>query len=326
MHVDEIIASAVQRINAIPEAHALVLKRSNQEVDAILDWKWGQTERRFYVEVKYELRHAHIPKLKHQARDHSPFLLIAYRLFPGIKEQLRNACINYVEANGNMFISEPALFIDIDRFETLSEEKRQSNRAFTKAGIKVVFQLLLNEDLLNASQRRIAMESGVALGNIPHILKGLLTLGYAVRKTQGIAWTNKAELIGAWVQAYNTTLRPALVKGRYSYLEDRSWQDVELEKGQTCWGGEAAADHYTHYLRAQELTLYTTHERSQLMSKYRIKPDGAGRLFVLEKFWPQAMKDAFAPPLLVYADLLNAPNKRNLETAERLWNEIVKDV
>jgi hypothetical protein len=322
----DIIEAALDRMNQMAGVRASAIESANTELDAVVELNWHKTIRCFHVEVKYELRHLHLQKLELMAQSHSPFLLIAYRLFPRIKEQLREARINYLEANGNMHVHEPNLYIDIDRFEILPNEKKEVNRAFTKTGLKVVFQLLTNDQLLDASHRRKASEAQVALGNIPLIMKGLLDGGFVVRKERGYVWANKLALIQQWVLAYNTTLRPSLARGTYALQKDSSLKNLEIRNDQTCWGGEPAAEHYTQYLRPEMYTVYTKQRRSQAMAALGLKPDPKGSLEIFEKFWPQAMKTHYAPPLLVYADLINAPNKRNLETAEKILNDHVQGV
>ncbi|MCB0762583.1 MAG: hypothetical protein KDC12_13735 [Flavobacteriales bacterium] len=326
MNERDIIQTAIQRLKAIPGVDATQHKATNPEMDARLELTWDREPYQFHVEIKNELRNVHLPKLEERARKHHPFLLVAYRLFPRIKDYLREAGINYLEANGNMFIRQDGLHVDIDRYPTLNEEKNEANRAFTKTGLKVIFQLLMHHELLTATQRDIARECGVALGNIPQVMNGLLKQGYIVRKTQGYAWRDKEETLHKWVQAFNTTLKPTLTKGRYTIYHALQWQEMKIESEHTCWGGEPAADRYTNYLQPERLTLYTTETRQQLMTRYRLKPDEAGEVEVFEKFWIQPAVDHLAPQLLVYADLMGDPNKRNLETAQMIYDRYLTDI
>lgn len=287
-----------------------------QEAHALLELTWNRHRVAFHAEVKNELRTMQLASIRAQAEAFTPFLLVVHRLFPKIREQLREYGINYMEANGNMFLREGDWYIDIDRYPTLAPEKKEANRAFTKTGLKVVFQLLLHNDLLNAPQRTIAGEANVALGNIPQVMDGLLRTGYLVRKKRGYAWANREELLQQWVQAYNTTLKPALLKTRYTLREAVPWQDIHITNPHTCWGGEPAADFYTHHLRPEVLTLYTRETRQELMLNYPLKPDKEGEVIAMEKFWPQPAENRCVPALLAYADLVGNPNKRNMEIAQ----------
>lgn len=322
----DIIELALKCFSQNHGTNVTVHETQNRDIDAKIELTWGHEHYMFHVEIKNELRNIQLPKLEEQARKHRPFLLIAYRLFPRIKEQLREARINYIEANGNMFIHQEGIHIDIDRYSTLAEERKEANRAFTKTGLKVVFQLLNDRQLINAPQRTIADEADVALGNIPHVMEGLLRIGYIVRKNHGFAWVERQELLQKWVDAFNTTLRPTLYKGSYTIYHALPWQNLDIRNNQTCWGGEPAADHYTQYLRPEQLTMYTKDTRQQLIVDYQLKPHENGELIAYEKFWPQTVERKFAPPLLVYADLLNTANKRNLETAQMIFNGHLQNI
>lgn len=326
MQATDILAIARECIEEQHDADVVVHGAQHPDTDAKLELTWGQTHYVFHVAIKNELRNMQLPALEELASQHRPFLLVAHRLFPGIKEHLRAAGINFLEANGNMFIREDGMHIDIDRYPTLAKEKQEANRAFTKTGLKVVFQLLNDEHLINAPQRTIAEAANVALGNIPHILEGLLKTGYIVRKKQGFAWVERRELLQKWVDAFNTTLRTTLYKGRYTMHRANQWQNIDLKNEQTCWGGEPAADHYTKHLRPEELTMYTNDTRQELMVGYHLKPKENGEIIAYEKFWPQTAETPFAPPLLVYADLMYTANKRNLETAQLIFNAHLQNV
>ena len=65
----------------------------------------------FQAEVKYEIRESILRNLKLLAEENPNFLLIAYRLYPKYKKLLQEMGINYLEANGNVFIKEQGTFM-----------------------------------------------------------------------------------------------------------------------------------------------------------------------------------------------------------------------
>jgi hypothetical protein len=79
-----------------------------------------------------------------------------------------------------------------------------------------------------------------------------------------------------------------------------------------------------NHLRPEKYTLYTQETNAQLMKNYRLIPDKEGELEVLEMFWIQNQEEATAPVLLIYADLLAQGSKRNLETAQFIYNEHIQ--
>jgi len=101
-----------------------------------------------------------------------------------------------LEANGNAFIQKNGKFILIDNSPPLKSTHNENNRAFTKTGLKVVFQLLVDNTNLFVSQRELAEKAGVALGNIPLVIKGLKTVGLLLKRNDfNYQWSNKDEAI-----------------------------------------------------------------------------------------------------------------------------------
>ena len=241
--------------------------------------------------------------------------------------------IAYLEANGNIFIQQGNIWLWIDANKPLKTQARKSNRAFTKTGLKVLFQLLLDKELINEPQREIARKAGVALGNIPRVINGLLEKGYLIRKDKNnFSFTDRKALLEKWMVAYEDTLRPSLMLGRYRWepkgeRNPEAWKQMSIDCGQTQWGGEAAGDLLTQHLRPEVLALYTSESRKALMTKYRLVPDEQGAIQVFRRFWePEGPAQATVPPLLVYVDLMNTHDKRCQETAEIIFNEYIKAI
>ncbi len=250
-------------------------------------------------------------------------MVIARQLFPGIRAKLYANDIAYLDTLGNMFLKAPGIYIRVEGKKTTQRKATHGNRAFTATGLKVLFQLLQNKDLVNAPQRTIAQKAGVALGNIKMLLDGLKDTGYLIPlNKKEYLWENRQELLQRWVENYATLLKPRLHKGQYRLTQP--WQEIRLIDTHTVWGGEPAADMLTHHLRPEQYTLYTQETATQLMKNYRLIPDKAGELEVLEMFWPQTQEETTAPPLLIYADLLAQGSKRNLATAKIIYNEHIQ--
>lgn len=325
MKNENIIRIAAENLNQTAGLLAEIVSTKENRGDAHLKLRWDKQSAVFQTEIYYELRSLNVPQLKKSARSKAPFLVVVYRLFPGIKEVLQQSGINYLEANGNLFIHQNGLHIHIDRYPMMEVEKQSGNRAFTVTGLKVWFQLLLQQNLLDAPQRIIAKESGVALGNIPLVLDGLKTRKHIVRKKNGFFWSDKKTSLQDWTRTYHSTLKPTLYIGQYALLPPNKEQNIQLKGEQTCWGGEPGADRYTQFLQPEKWTMYTQESRQQLMKNYKIKPDDSGNLSIYRKFWPQPIENHLAPPLIIYADLLDEPNKRNLEAAQIIWERYLKD-
>lgn len=301
-------------------------QRLNTGLDGKLLTTVNGKAQHFHANIKTEIRQIHLKTLEDLNRQHENFLLIAYRLYPQLKEQLRERDINYIEANGNLYIKNEGLFIYIDAQAPLTREKETGNRAFTKTGLKVVFQLLLNPDLVNQTQRAIATRANVGLGNIPKVIQGLKDAGYLLKYDKHTyRFTEKEDLIEKWTREYELSLRPGLQLGRYRYAGKRPWKELEFNTSLTRWGGEAAGDLLTHYLRPALWTIYTRENRKALMKNYRLIPDKEGDVEVLTMFWePEEMAKTTVPPLLAYTDLINTKDKRCAETAQMIFDEHIR--
>jgi hypothetical protein len=298
----------------------------DKELDGNLNLKLPQGELEFKVLVKQEVREHIIRTIQELNRKYPDFLLVAYRIYPKYRELLKEMGINYLEANGNTFIQTKDHYIWIDKFPTLKSVEDDTNRAFTKTGLKVFFQLLVDDQNLNINQRELAEQAGVALGNIPLVLKGLRTAGLLVNKGKfGHDWVNKEEVIAQWVNAYKTTLKPILLKGKFRLPKDKDWKEIKLPTDQTNWGGEPGADLLTEYLRPEKFILFTDLNKNDFIKKTRLMPDLKGEIEVYDTFWEfENQQEGVVPPLLVYADLIINGDKRSLDTAQLIYDRYIK--
>lgn len=279
----------------------------------------------YFVEVKREVRPYQIDQLLKYQKQFTNVLLIAERIFPKVKAELRELNFPYLETNGNVFIKKEPLWLWVDTNQRINTKKETGNRAFTKTGLRVLFHLLLHKDNVNHPQRLIAEATGVALGNIPLVMNGLKETGYLLqRDKKNYILDRKEELIERWITEYEITLKPQLLIGRFHL--PTNWKALELNKFEEAWGGEPAGDILTNYLRPEEYTLFTKKNRTDFIKKYKLRPDQKGELELYRIFWGmnQEQQHLTVPALLVYADLKLKNNKRCRETAEIIWNEHIK--
>lgn len=296
-----------------------------QDIDGEIKLTINNENLHYFVEVKREVRPHQIAQLLKNQKQFTNVLLIAERIFPKVKAELRDLNFPYLETNGNIFIKKDNLWLWIDTNRRIDTKKVTGNRAFTKTGLKVLFYLLLHKDNINHPQRLIAEETGVALGNIPLVMNGLKETGYLLhRDRKTYIWERKEELIDRWITEYEITLKPQLFMGRFHL--PTHWQELELNEFEEAWGGEPAGDILTNYLRPEEYTLFTKKNRTDFIKTYKLRPDQKGELELYEMFWGmnQEQQHLTAPPLLVYADLKLKNNKRCRETAEIIWNERIR--
>lgn len=306
-------------------------KARNDEIDGEMDLVIQEQKVHFYVEVKKELRQHQLPKILEMARKYTPFMVIADNIFPTLKQVLRHENIAYLDTAGNIYVKTKEVFIWIDAHKPVVKEKTGMNRAFSKTGLKMVFYLLQNEGAINLPYRHLAAETGVALGNVKNIIDGLREAGFILQlNANTLRIQNKKGLLERWITGYEEVLKPAILLGRYRFSDENNlanWKGLAIETGIDVWGGEPAAEHYTNYLTPGALTLYTKQPKVKIMTKWRLIPDPNGYVGIYEIFWNkhEGTNEVYAPPLLVYTDLLLTDDPRCIETAEKLYNQYLKN-
>jgi len=278
---------------------------------------------RFVAEYKSEPRLMHLPTFNALNQDIGPILLVANHISNPVKEELRKAKINYLDAAGNIYIDEDPIFIYIDgqKKENIKEENK--NRAFTKTGLKIVFAFLQDPELINMPYRVITEKLDVALDTVHNVISGLKDLGYLIPiGGKKLRLVNGRELLNRWVQEYDVKLKPSLFIGNFRFVNKDSgihWEKIELDQPETQWGGEPAGALITAFLRPEEYTLYTSKQRIEVMKDLKLIPDSNGSIKLYKKFWNDTEdKNAYVPEMLTYADLLNHGDSRNAEIALKI--------
>lgn len=301
-------------------------KKDDMGFDGFLHILINNHQFRFNAEVKKDVKNHQLYNLIKNKNHFKDFLLVAEKLFPKTKKELREHNINYIEANGNAYINRNDVYLFIDTNKPLKTQKEKRNRAFTKTGLKVVFHFLLNPELINQTQREIADITNVGLGNIPQVINGLLETNYLLKlNTKKYIINDYEELLDKWITEFDQTLRPTIFKQRFRFQNrDQNWRDIHQNKYKTMWGGEPAGDILTNYLRPEKFILYTTETNKDLMINYKLIPDEKGDIFVYEMFWNTNFNDKTIPKQLVYTDLMITNDKRCKETAKLIFDEHIK--
>lgn len=331
MNEKEIIQHALGNAQKDDTIHLIWKELPNDNViDGKLTVQLHNHKLELYVEIKKELRTLHLDKIEEKALTKIPFIIVAQRIFPKIKEELRKRNIAYLEANGNLYLNTDKIYLYIEGNNPLEMKNTATNRAFTKTGLKVIYQFLIDENWINRTYREIAEQTNTGIGNVNNIFNGLKQEGYLLQLTkQEYKIDKKQKLLDQWIMEYEKRLKPALAIGTFRFLNKDdfyNWKEIPLIKGKTIWGGEPAGDMLTNYLRPEELTLYTSEERSDLMKNYRLIPDLEGNIKVFKQFWIDESENMnTVHPLLAYADLMNKGDRRCTETAQKIYDEYLQN-
>lgn len=284
--------------------------------------------KKLYVETKNEVRPIQVEQFNYRKNHFGNLLVIANYITPNAKELLKERGINYIDEQGNIWLKFNPVYIHIEGIPKRKNKEFKKNRAFTKAGIKVVFQLLLDNELINTTYRNIAEKAEVALGTIPKVIEGLKEERFLIKKNKD-QWviTNYVELLNRWQEEYTKRLKPTLFIKRYRPTDENfhiDWKKIKLQHD-TVWGGEPAADLLTNYLKPEQFTLYTHQQHQDIMKTYRWIPDEEGEIYIYKKFWNTPLdKTHKAPALLIYAELMDTKDSRCIETATMIYEQYLQ--
>lgn len=320
---NELIASIFH-----PEWKAL----DRSDVDGQLTLTIEGRPRTFLVEMKQDVRPHMLPRLEEQLNAYGAGLLVAAHLSHNVRAQLHERRINYLEANGNCAIRGDGFYVYIEGRPRLVFPQENRQRAFSKAGLRASFLLLIDPKSHEATLTTLAQRSGTSIANVSIALRSLVKNGLLLEKgPRQLIIPDRAALLHKWTEAYVERLKPGLARGRYRFAtpeKARAWKELPIETATTCWGGEAAGALLTNYLHPGELTLYTTEPRLKLVRDLKLIPDPQGPVYVYERFWDQpganALNGRCCPPVLAYADLVHARDSRLVETAQRIFDEHIR--
>jgi len=294
----------------------------NREGDVLL-----VDQNKFPFKAQQEFRPHQFPNLLALKQKEGKFLVIANRIYTSLKDKLRAANIAYIDGAGNAYLKDHGLFVFIDgkKGSTISDPTR--HKAFTKTGLRIVFHFLLYPNLLKENYRTIASELEVSLDSVSKTIASLKTLGFIVMldKKQMRLIKQKA-LLDRWLYQYGDKLKPSLLIGQFRFL-GKDWKKLKLNPT-TQWGGEAGADLLTNYLHPEIWTMYSEESRKDLMKNYRLLPDENGTIEIYQRFWNQKEEEKqldIVPAFLVYADLMYSGDPRNIETAQRIYEQYLQD-
>jgi len=330
---DNIVHKALERLEDVTGLKGkweTIRQKKDMEIDGKIIFDLPHGKQAFYVEVKRILRKHQVDQVLFFAAKYDHFILVADYIFPAVKEVLRQHKIGYLDGAGNLYINSNGQLIWIEGNKPLKKGKQLANRAFTKAGLKVLFFLLTHENALQMTYREIAAKAHVSLGNINLVLAGLKEAGFLLQLNKKESMLqNKKELLDRWINGYHETLKPALHQGnfRLDKTTGNSWRDLTIPSGDV-WGGEAAGELLTDYLNARILTVYTDKPQKELMKDWKLIPDAGGQVQVYQKFWKDELNTYpdIAPYLLIYTDLILTQDPRCIETAKLIYNKHLKEI
>jgi hypothetical protein len=304
------------------------------EVDAVIQFpEPGPT---LAVEIKKWAQQANLGALAEQIK-RLPIdgVLIADYINPSMAKKLKEMHVQFMDAAGNTFINQPPIYIHVtgNKQDQAFTRVKETNRAFDTTGLKVVFGFLCNPVLINTTYREIAKVTGVALGTVGWVINGLKDVGFVIEHGKERKLANTRKLFDRWVEAYPEKLKPKLRVGEFIADQANWWKDINIRQYGAFWGGEIAAAKYTNYLQPQIATVYLPKEAgNKLLAKAKLHKaneqatNEAGLVRIFRPFWPtdtiqENNDETLVHPILVYADLIETGDARNIETARMIYEQ-----
>lgn len=299
-------------------------------VDGFVQFTIGETKIEIPTEGINNVQNPTLPHLMNLKAVNKQVLVIANTIQPRFKKELHTLGINYIDGAGNSFIKQGAVVVLIEGRKEIETPTDLKAKPFSKAGLKVIFQFLLNDDYINETFREIAKAAEVSLDTVHKTVNGLKELQYLIPlNNYTLQWNRKKELFDRWMTEYETRLKPGLHIGNFAFQNEKdfnAWKKINFKSTLSKWGGEPAGELLTGYLKPEKLTIYTKENRLDWIRNYKLIPNPKGYISIYDRFWKHdEIRKNTAPPLLVYTDLINTGNRRNIETANKIYEQYLQD-
>ncbi len=319
----------------------VLMPDGRRRIDAIV--QLNGTDKRLVVEVKKWASHAHLGSMINQllsmAESHEGLLVTDY-INSNRAEALKHQGIQFIDTVGNAYINQPPVFVYITgnkpTANSLVNKQEKTGRAFSPSGMRVVFAFLKDQGLINAPYRTIAKTAKVALGTVGWVLHDLTAQGFLLEgiKKRQRKLSNVDRLIDKWVEAYPHQLKAKQRLGVFTGNNPQWWKSVNIKPLHALWAGEVAAAQYTQYLNPKNAVVYIDRaDVSSFLQSTRLKAVNAHqqpdwRVDLVEPFWTGTMQSIQSMdsvhPLIVYADLIESGDARNIDTANRIREKYLR--
>jgi len=323
----ESVNKQVEHLNLNLKLTEIEYSHSNYMNDFNLELRYNDKLYNFDVEVKRNLINKTALLSFHEliTNRENKILFVSDYISNEIKKYFRKHSISYISGSGNAFISQNELLLYFD-FPKIEKEPESIGKAFEKAGIRLISQLLFNKELINMSYDEIAEIVDISKGSISNIFKDLQREGFLYTVDKKRILRNKKDLLEKWVTAYDRKLRPSILIGKYRQLD--SSVSIQLTEN-SLWSGEKAAEIMHLNIKPQHKIIYTQLDSVHIIKKLKLIPDDMGNIELLNIFWNSAKlqnnDSTIVPAILVYADLILSKNDRNHEIAKELYEHSIQN-
>ncbi|WP_417445457.1 type IV toxin-antitoxin system AbiEi family antitoxin [Kangiella sp.] len=337
MHTSILLKEAIK---ALEETLEVEIISSASQPDLCIRSPNGEIT--LHVEEKKWVNHIPVTSIVKQLKSSNNMnlrntLLVTDYVNANQAKRLKSEGVQYIDTAGNAYIDSPPIYLNIQgkrpvKLHKVEQLNKQIGKAFMPKGMQVIYMLLSRPDLVRASLRTIAEEAEIALGTVKQVMDDLTYQGFIVQMGRGERELDRVDALrDYWVSYYPANIHAKQASQLLVARDITTIKDTNIRDFNAIWGGEVAAELYQHHLRAKDATIYIAEkEKAGLIKELRLrKPsphediDYSVRLVTpfIEISKLTGEQPDLAHPLLVYANLVATHDPRNLEAAERLYEQ-----
>lgn len=318
------------------------LNGNDKDEDAHIHLYYKEQNWSFKTNVKTGVS---LPSLKHIPKSTTTDQLIVLDYASvEMAEALKEKNIFFMDAAGNAFIQRDNIFIFIKgNPKPAFLSTQQPKRLFQETGLKILFLLLNEPQLVEKPHRDIAYLSNTSPASVSYVieeLKDLYFLIYTERQKRKLI--NLPQLLRRWAVAYQENLKPKYHRGYFNFkrLDVKfNLENIILDKlPLTHFGGELGFNLITQHLEPQKFIFYSNNRLNEFVQHLSIYPDKNGIIEIFDVFWNEHIainyfsknryshKSKIVSAILIYADLINSFDGRNQEAAKMIEKYVHKNI
>lgn len=329
MRYHEIIFNALNKLETITGITSVVELDQEKDGEGFVELKFNNNAAKLILKTRKELRIKDLEVLEADAFAlGSEMLIISHYIPSTLKIELRKKNISYLEVAGNCMLKTDEIFIFINDQQVTPVRIPITGKLWKVAGLRFLFAVLNDVDLLKRSYRTIAEKSNIALGAVGGLVDELKRGNYI---DENMVLPDKREvLIEKWATQFELVLKPRLHTGRFRFSNQEmrmNWQNIKVQK--FLWGGEIAGEILVGRNNPTVFTAYSNDTIMNLINTFQMVPDPEGEIYLYEQFWIESESDdpkfkRSVPALVAYADLINSFNGQNINAAGRIKSVYLK--
>jgi DNA-binding Lrp family transcriptional regulator len=173
------------------------------------------------------------------------------------------------------------------------------------------------------TQRVMADEIGISTPAVNKYLKELQDANYIVNGKTIIRLVDPGKLLELWAVEYIKKILPRVEKHYFDAYDDKQFHELRanpimLKNGY--WSAVKAADILTRSELPENFVIYTD-KPHEVVKELRLRPSKTGKIEIRKKFWNFDWKEKYKGIVdlpLIYADLMNSDDPRDLKTAREM--------